>query len=170
MLTLNAKQHDSILNKVLEILKQRGLTLNFEKCLFGKEKVKFFGFIFSKGGMQPDPEKHDNIKNMPLPENTKSLQSFLGLMNYFKRFILHHSTITYPLQKLLNKDSSCNWSFKCQRAFDKLKNIMTSDSCVRYFDLNKESLVGISAMIVQNTPNKQDFKLISYNSKALSSV
>ena len=54
---------------------------------------------------------------------------------------------------------------------------MTSESCVGYFDSNKQttvftdaSLVGISAVIVQNTPNKQDFKLISYNSKAQSPV
>ena len=119
--------------------------------------------------MQPDPEKIENIKNMPKTENTKALQSFLGFMNY--------STITYPLRNLLHQKSSRNWNFKCQQAFDKVKNAMTSDSFVGYFDRNKEttvftdaSLEGISTVIVKSTPNKQDFKLISYNSKALSPV
>ncbi|XP_047129486.1 uncharacterized protein LOC124809435 [Hydra vulgaris] len=113
---------------------------------------------------------------MPTPENTKALQSFFGLMNYFKRFILRYSTITYPLRNLLHKDSLWNWNLECQHAFDKLKNAITLDSCVGYFDPNKETtvtdacLVGISAVIVQNTRNKQDFKLISYNTKALSPV
>ena len=55
--------------------------------------------------MQPDSEKLRNIKKMPIPENTKALQSFLGLMNYFKRFILHYRTISYPLRNLPHKDS-----------------------------------------------------------------
>ena len=170
----NTQDHNVILRKVLQRLKERGLTLNLNKCIFGQEKVKFYGFIFSKEGMQPDPEKINEIKNMPLPEDTKALQSFLGLMNYFKRFIPQYSTTTHPLRELLHKDTPWDWNADCQNAFDKLTNALTSESCIAYFSLNKEtsvytdaSPVGISAIIVQNTPNKKDYKLISYSSRSL---
>ena len=110
---------------------------------------------------------------MSAPEDTKALQSFLGLMNYFKRFIPQYSTLTHLLRQLLHKDTKWIWSKECQTAFEKLTTALTSSSCNGYFDPNKNttvytdaSLVGISAIIVQNTKNKQDHKLISYTSRA----
>ena len=170
----NQTEHDASLLKILHRFEEKGLTLNLEKCLFSLNKLKFFGFVFSDQGMHPDPEKLDQIKNMAAPEDTKALQSFLGLMNYFKRFIPQYSTITYPLRQLLHKDTKWSWSNTCQTAFDKLRNSLTSESCLSYFDPKKEttvytdaSPVGVSAVIVQNTPTKQDHKLISYTSRSL---
>lgn len=170
----NAQEHDLILEKVLQRFKDKGLTLNLDKCTFAKESLKFFGFIFSSDGMHPDPEKIEEIKHMPIPEDAKALQSFLGLMNYFKRFIPQYSTLTHPLRKLLHKDTPWKWNSDCQSSFDNLTNALSSESCVGYFDPNKETVVytdaspvGISAVIVQNTAHKKDHKLISYSSRSL---
>ena len=174
---INQQEHDTALSKVLQRFEEKGLTVNLYKCLFSQPKLKFFGFVFSKQGMHPDPDKLNEIKTMPAPEDVKALQSFLGLMNYFKRFIPQYSTLTHPLRKLLHKDTKFEWSEDCKSAFDELRNALTSQSCLGYFDQSKEitvytdaSPVGISAIIVQNTPTKQDHKLISYSSRSLTST
>lgn len=108
-------------------------------------------------------------------KKTKILRfRFFWLMNYFKRFIPQYSTTTYPLRQLLHKNSTWSWSETCQDAFDTFRNSLTSNSSLSYFNPSKEttvytdaSLVGILAIIVQNTPNKQDHKLISYTSRTL---
>ena len=167
-------EHDEALLNLLKRLEERGITFNLPKCIFSKTSLKFYGFVFSGQGMHPDPEKLDEIKHMPVPENAKALQSFLGLMNYFKRFIPSYSTLTYPLRRLLHKNTKWFWSDECQAAFDTLRDSLSSDSCVGYYDPEKEttvytdaSPVGISAVIIQNTPGKQDHKLISYSSRSL---
>ena len=99
----NHTKHDEILLRVLQRLQEKGLTLNLSKCVFGQERLKFYGYIFSSQGIQPNPDKLEEIKSTPPPENAKALQSFLGLMNYFKRFIPQYSTITYPLRQLLKR-------------------------------------------------------------------
>ena len=96
-------------------------------------------------------------------------------MNYFKCFIPNYSTKTFPLRQLLHKNTDFVWSADCNTAFDALKQALTSESCVGYFDEKKETTVytdaspyGVSSILIQNTPNKNDHKIISYSSRALS--
>ena len=169
------EEHDTALLNLLQRCEDKGLTLNLSKCLFSQKTLTFFGFVFSDQEMHPDPAKLDEIKNMPVPEDVKALQSFLGLMNYFKRFIPQYSTLTHPLRQLLRKQTTWSWPEECQAAFETLRDSLSSQSCVGYYDPEKETTVytdaspfGISAVIIQNTPNKGDHKLISYSSRALS--
>ena len=80
--TPNDSMHDEILAKVLQKCEEKGITLNLAKCLFCKRSSEFYGFIFSKEGMKPNPEKVEEIKNAKAPEDVKSLRSFLGLANF----------------------------------------------------------------------------------------
>ena len=115
--------------------------------------------------MHADLKKVKEIKNTPQPENSKALQSFLGLTNYMKRFIYDYSTITAPLRELLKENVDYIWTDKQNIAFENLKT---------YFDDNKHTLIYtdasphvISCILLQKTPNKEDTKIISYNSRAL---
>ena len=78
----DAKQRDETLTQVLEWCDSKGITLNLQKSMF------------SKKGMKSDPQKIQEIWEMPAPENKKALQSFLGLTNYMKWFIHDYSTQT----------------------------------------------------------------------------
>ena len=168
-------EHDSVLSKVLQRLAEKGLTLNLNKCIFSKENLNFFGYLFSSQGVKPNPQKVAEIEKTPGPENIKALRSFLGLMNYFKRFIPKYSTITHPLRNLLRNDTKWDWTRECEQAFTTLKNSLTSDTCNGYFDENKltylytdASPVGISTILLQKTPGIKDDKIVSYSSRALS--
>ena len=70
------------------------LTLNKDKCEFNKNKLEFYGHIFSKDGMSADPKKVDTIKNTATPTNVSEVRSFLAMTNYVRIFILGYSTIT----------------------------------------------------------------------------
>ena len=171
------KEHDEILSKVFKRLAEKGLTLNLQKCVFDKRNLEYFGYIFSADGIKPSPTKTQALKNANRPEDLKALRSFLGMTNYLKRFIPNYSTITYPLRRLTQKDVKYEWNQECENAFQSLKTSLSEDSCISYFDESKETLiycdaspVGISAILLQRTKNKNDTKVIAYSSRSLTST
>ena len=99
------------------------------------------------------------------------------MTNYLKRFIPNYSTITYPLRRLTQEDVKYEWNQECENAFQSLKTSLSEDSCISYFDESKETLiycdaspVGISAILLQRTKNKNDTKVIAYSSRSLTST
>lgn len=165
------EEHDRNLEAVFARLKEKNLTLNRQKCEFNKDKLVFYGYIFSKNGLSADPEKVKAIKDAPPPTNVTELRSFLGMTNYVSRFIPTYSTITAPLRKLTKAGVAWEWTESQQNAFETLKRDLTSDLVVAYFDPRKESTlmvdaspVGLAAILTQ------EGKIIAYASKALSEV
>ena len=90
---------DKVLNRFLEC----GITLNKQKCKLFRNKVEFFGFVFSEKGITPQT-KIESIQNMPPPTNISELRSFLGTANYLSRFIPNYSMRMYPLLELTKKN------------------------------------------------------------------
>ena len=90
---------DKVLNRFLEC----GTTLNKQKCKLFRNKVEFFGFVFSEKGITPQT-KIESIPNMPPPTNISELRSFLGTANYLSRFIPNYSMRMYPLLELTKKN------------------------------------------------------------------
>ncbi|KAK3740155.1 hypothetical protein QZH41_003823 [Actinostola sp. cb2023] len=88
--------HDETLEKTLKKFSDNHLTLNAKKCEFNKTSLEFFGFVFSDGGMKPDPKKVEDIQNLEPPTNVKELRSVLGMTGYSSRFIPDYATITAP--------------------------------------------------------------------------
>ena len=85
------------------------------------KKIKYLGHIIDKDGRYPDPKRGTAIKDMPAPDNVKTLQSFLGLANYYQNVIKNLHDLCTPLNKLLKKDKKWRWMLECQTAFTKLK-------------------------------------------------
>ncbi|KAK3720930.1 hypothetical protein QZH41_014537, partial [Actinostola sp. cb2023] len=167
----NQKEHDKNLRQVLERLMQHNVRLNKDKCSFSKNEIKFYGHIFSSEGIKPDPSKIDAINNMSQPTNVSGVRSLLGMTQYVSRFIPEHATITAPLRILTRQDVPWKWGKEQQQSFNKLKEALTADKVMAYFDPTRDtevlvdaSPVGLGALLVQ------DGKSISYASRALSDV
>lgn len=167
-------EHDRILLQVLERFREKELTLNLRKCQFLQSSLEFYGHVFSKDGMKPNPKKVEAIVKASQPEDQKALRSFLGLANYLKAFIPNYSTITYPLRSLLKNDTEYEWSNNCDEAFTKLKSAISSDTCITYFDNRKDTFLftdaspyGISAIVLQKSPTEKHAKIVSFSSRAL---
>ena len=88
------EEYDQNIEALLNRLQEKNLTLNKDKCEFGKTKIKFYGFIFSESGFSADPEKIEAIKNVETPKTVAEIRSFLGMTNYVSRFINNYSSIT----------------------------------------------------------------------------
>ena len=98
-------QHVSRLELVLTKLQDVGLRLKPQKCEFGAREVIYLGYKIDKFGVHPTEDKIKAIKNAPRPSNKQELQSFLGLVNFYQRFIRNKSTLLEPLHRLLDTKS-----------------------------------------------------------------
>ncbi|XP_053380302.1 uncharacterized protein K02A2.6-like [Mercenaria mercenaria] len=167
----NQAQHDKRLEAVLKRLQDKGFTLNKKKCEFNKRKIEFFGYVFSEDGISADPKKCEAIKNAQAPTNVSEVRSFLAMTNYVSRFIPNYSTITEPLRQLIKKGVDWKWDKEQQDAFETLKNNLSSNTVMTYFNPKAEtelivdaSPVGIAAIMLQNG------KVVCYASKSLTDV
>ena len=85
------------LQQVLERLRQAGLKLQPHKCKFLQSQVTYLGHMVSAQGVSPDPEKTSKIKSWPVSQSSQEVQRFLGLANYYRRFIKDFATMAKPL-------------------------------------------------------------------------
>ena len=87
--------------KVFQRLKDYGFTLKSEKCKFLMRSLKYLGIILDKDGQRPDPEKITAILKMPQPSNLTEVRSFLGAINWYRKFVPEMSKLQVSLDKLL---------------------------------------------------------------------
>ncbi|GBM29919.1 Retrovirus-related Pol polyprotein from transposon 17.6 [Araneus ventricosus] len=111
---------DSVFHKLRAV----GLTVNLEKCAFGKNQVKFLGHIVGSGQHSPDPEKAEVFKIVSRPTTKKELRSFLGLASYYRYYIPNFAEIVLPLTDLTKEKVSniLPWSIEEEKAFVKIKD------------------------------------------------
>ena len=82
--------------------------------------MTFVGFLVSKSGIGMDPAKVAAITDRPIPKIVKEVQSFLGFSNFYRKFILHYSSLTSPLTSLTRKGIRFTWSAAAAAAFRQL--------------------------------------------------
>ena len=99
------KEHDKNLHALFKCAQERGMVFNAEKCQIKTPEIMFFGNIYTKDGIRPDPAKIQAISDMSSPTSRSQLQSFLGLITYLSSYIPKLSEHTAALRKLLHKDS-----------------------------------------------------------------
>jgi hypothetical protein len=121
----NEKEHTQHIRQVLKILRKHKMYGNMAKCEFFKESVEYLGHVISSKGISTDPKKVEAVKQWPIPTNIKEMQSFLGLCNYYRRFIEGYSKIAAPLTDLTHKDTPFLWTSQTTEAFEDLKRRMT---------------------------------------------
>jgi Reverse transcriptase (RNA-dependent DNA polymerase)/RNase H-like domain found in reverse transcriptase/Integrase zinc binding domain/Aspartyl protease len=157
------EEHLQHLKWVFDRLTTSKLKARESKCHFFRRKLNFLGHVVSAEGMAPDPAKIETIVNWPKPRSLFEVRSFLGLANYFRRFIEHYSQIAAPLTALLKggekKDRQGRllnqgklkpeqadrlvsafeqtWTPKCDTAFAQLKNALVQAPVLVLPDFDK---------------------------------
>lgn len=119
--------------KVLQRLESHNIRVNFDKCKFFEESVSFLGHVINRNGIAPQPSKLEAIKNAPRPLNLKQLRSYLGLINYYHKFMPMVSSVLKPLYSLENKDTPFTWNEECQTAFEKSKELLINSPVLAHF-------------------------------------
>ena len=167
------EEHDKRLKALLERLREKGLTVSLEKCEFNKNKLDFLGFTFSDKGLSPDPAKVADLRNAKPPANASEVQSLLGMIQFSSRFIPNLSSIEKPLREVTRQDKPFTWQEPQQKAFQRLKESLSEDRVMAYFDINKQtelwvdaSPIGLGAILSQ-VDKHGTRRNVCYASKAL---
>ena len=126
------------ISSVLMRLRGAGLKLKPAKCNFCQQQVSFLGHVVSSKGISTDPSKTEVISKWPTPQSKREIQQFLGLANYYRRFIKHFADIAKPLHRL-TENAIFEWTETCQLAFDKLRKCLTSSTVLAYPDYSKQT-------------------------------
>lgn len=168
--------HDQAVRATFQRLKEKNLPLNKAKCSCAQTTLDFFRFTFSDGGFSTDPKKVEALHDTAAPTNASEVCSLPGMENYSVRLIKDFATITQPLRELIKKTAHWTWAEEHQGALNEMKQNLTSDAVMTYFDPNKvtklvvdASPVGLGALAQRNDPN-EPARVISFASRALSPI
>ena len=118
--------HRQLVSRVLKKLRDNDLFVKPEKCKFEQDSVEFLGLIISKNSVAMDQKKVEGVKGWPTPTKVKHVQAFLGLANFYRRFIKDFAKIARPLTSLTCKDMPWKWEEEQETAFRTLKEAFTS--------------------------------------------
>lgn len=150
------QDHVRHLQAVFERLWQWGLRLHHGKCKFFHDRLPYLGHMIVPGGLGVQQAKVDALQRIPAPIDVSRLRAFLGLANYYRRFVKNFSLIAKPLTILTGKDQPWTWGHEQQQAFDTLKQklgsalVLRRPDATRPFQLHTDwSAVGLGAVLAQ---------------------
>ena len=133
------------LDKVLSIIATAGLKLNKAKCEFLLPRVEYLGHIIDGNGLHPTKEKVRAIQEAPQPRNVSELRSFLGIINYYGKFLPNLSTKLRPLYQLLKRGTRWHWDKSRAEAFEAAKNALQDDTLLVHYDGNRQLVLACDA-------------------------
>ena len=132
ILSRTPEEHLQHLDMVLQRLQEHKLYVKRSKCEFNMPEVHYLGHIVSADGIKVDPRKTQVVKEWPQPRNVKEVRSFLGLANYFRRFVQGYGKMVLPLNQLTRSNTQFDWTPECQRAFEQVKHALTHAPVLAY--------------------------------------
>ena len=167
------EEHLRTLEEVLHRLEKAGARLKREKCQFMLPMVEYLGHRISADGLQPTDSKIKALKDAPIPSNVSQLKAFLGLLNYYGKFVPKLSTLLAPLHRLLQKTATWTWGPDQQQAFDRVKEALTSDRVLAHYDPSLPLILacdasphGVGAVLSHRLPDGTE-KPVAFISRSL---
>ncbi|GFY29874.1 retrovirus-related Pol polyprotein from transposon 297 [Trichonephila clavipes] len=149
-------QHVKHLKEVFRLLREAGLTFNKDKCKFGCEELKYFGSIINKEGIKTDETKVQAMVEMKPPHNSKEVSKFLGMYQWYAKFIKNYADLCKLLYNLKRKLKKFFWLIEAQKAFDVVKAAITKAPVLKFPDFKKPfelftdaSSIGVGAVLNQ---------------------
>ena len=140
----DATEHLARLDMVLTVLEKTGIKVGKSKCNFAMPEVKL-GHSIDKAGLHTLPEKVSAIVAAPAPTNVTELRSYLGMLQYYARFLPNLSTVIAPLNNLLRKDVDFQWTVTEKNAFEKSKALLCSETVLVHYDQEKPLILACDA-------------------------
>lgn len=130
----NDEEHLENLHKVLSRLSEYGLCAKKSKCEFFRSEISYCGYVIDKHGLHKSQEKIEAVLQAPKPKNVSQLKSYLGLINYYHKFLSNLAMLLHPLNALQKDRTKWEWSEECDKAFSETKRWITSDEVLTHHD------------------------------------
>ena len=165
--------HDELVVEVIRRLEENDLYVKLEKCKWKVREVGFLGVVIGPEGIKMEEEKVKGVLEWPTPKCVKDVQKFLGLVNYYCRFIEGFASIARLLHDMVKKDKKWEWTERQEKVFKELKDRFTKELVLAAPDLDKKLKVevdtsdyatgGVLSMEVEN----RRWKPVAFLSKSL---
>lgn len=130
------EEHEIKFRELMERLVKYNLKVQLEKCEFLKSEVIYLGHSISKDGLRVDGKKIEAVKRFPRPKNVKNIRQFMGLANYYSKFIKDFAKMAKPLTRLLQKDVKFDWNLEAAKAFNSLKDCLCNAPVLQFPDFS----------------------------------
>ncbi|XP_044155518.1 uncharacterized protein K02A2.6-like [Bufo gargarizans] len=170
------EEHRKNVEAVLGRLQKYGLRVNLSKCEFLKSQLEFCAHTVDRHGLHTTEEKLKALTHAPTPRNVTQLRSYLGLLNYYHRFLPNLAHQLYPLHRLLDARAKWIWTDKCEEAFRLSKELILSSRVLVHYDLKKPVILacdaspyGLGAVLSHVMPDGTE-RPISFASRSLTSA
>jgi hypothetical protein len=170
------KDHLKHITLILSKVSSVGLTLSLSKCKFGYFELPILGYLVGASGIRSNPRKTSNIVNWPIPSDATSLRRFIGLLQFYRRFIKDSSELIGPMVNRLSKrNAPFTWTIEANNAFIICKWILTNAPVLSLPDFNKAFILATDASnhaigAVLSQPVDDDLSLsvvVEYGSRVL---
>lgn len=133
------------LELVLDRFEKNNVRVNMDKCKFYRATIEYLGHIISDGSLRPNDKKVEAVLNATPPKNVSQLQSFIGMINYYAKFIPNLSSVLFPLYGLLKKGIHFDWNATHNEAFEKCKQLLVSNNVLALYDPSKPIIISCDA-------------------------
>jgi hypothetical protein len=163
-------EHLQHIQQVLHTLQQHNLYANLKKFSFGMNKVQYLGYIVDDHGVHVVLAKIEVIRDWPAPTTLTELQSFSGLANFYRRFMLGFSHIVWALSQVTRSGGKENfmWGYSQHKVFDDLKQCLCSTPMLSLPDLQQPLEIDIYASdYVVGAVLTQHGHIVAYHSETL---
>jgi len=170
------KRHNELVEEVIKRLEENDLFVKPEKCKWKVRGVEFLGVVIGPKGVEMQKEKIEKVLNWPVPRNIKEVQKFLGLANYYRRFIKDFTRIAAPLHVLVRKEQKWKWEKKQEEVFKKLKMVFTTEPILAILDIDREIIVETDASdyatggVLLTKCKDEKWRLVAFISKSLNTM
>ena len=139
------EEHVEHLTLTFRLLQSNGLKVKIQKCRFAATEVEYLGHIVSEKGVKVDPKKIKSVHNYPAPKNADEVRSFLGLANYYRRFIDQFADKVHALTTLTRSKVTWQWGQKEISAFNGIKECLCSAPTLAYPDFARPFILHTDA-------------------------
>jgi len=127
--------------EVLKRMKENDLYVKPKKCIWKVKEIDFLGLVMGVGEIKMQEEKVAEVLKWPRPKTVKEVQKFLGLANYYRRFVKDFAKIAKPMHRLVRKDEKWSWGKEQEKAFKQLKQMFMTQPVLVALDLDKKMRV-----------------------------
>jgi hypothetical protein len=139
------EQHLEHIGLVLDRLREAGLTVKPEKVIFATNEISFLGHTVPPAGVQIDPERTRAIRDFPQPRDAKGISRFIGMVNFYHRFIPALADIAAPLNYLRKTGTKFQWEKEQQSAFEQIKKAIAQPPVLGMADFSRKFILQTDA-------------------------
>ena len=139
------EEHAQKLGNIFERLEQANFKIQPEKCVFATDTVEYLGHVCTPSGIRPDPQKIKAIELYPVPKTVRDIRAFIGLAGYYRRHVRNFAELAKPLTTLTKKGVPFEWTNEQQQAFQRLKDILSTEPLLIYPDFTQPFIVACDA-------------------------